>query len=364
MTTLNPIGTRDSFYQFYKEDPSIEITRRRIDFYATESEEEYYNVAETVTIRNRGVEPVEEFYLNVEQFRINLVVLDSDQVELPFIPRENITEETKIGDMPESDAIKRYGILLIKLPFGRELKGHETRVIFLKYIYPYGNWYAGYNAGRLGRVARRVVEWFRDMFFNIDITYYVFNVFSIDHIYFSLRGSAASTTEPLFIFNMEEKETNLVYFDGLDPSRSIDSPRGKGYFTFHLSNNSKRLLGLTGLTMLVFISKPERVRAWLVRSFTTIITLNALIVCVYEYRFLIQNLGQESSAFLLMLSLLIAVFTLSLLPIPSRPIKFRNVVLYASGWIFATFVIPLYYILSNYIWPWLIIHVFSVLVYI
>ena len=86
-----------------------------------------------------------------------------------------------------------------------------------------------------------------------------------------------------------------------------------------------------------FVSKAEAGRRTLAKSFFVIISLNALIVYFYEYRFFFENLCIESSMFFLMLSLLISVFTLSLLPIHSRPIKFRNVILYASALILTSF---------------------------
>lgn len=338
----------------YERDPFIKIERRRIDFYTNKNEEEYFNVKETYTIQNTSEAPINEFYLNVEQFRVNLIVTDSDGTELPYIPRESLPKVARRENIRSHRDLTDFGVLYIELPINKQIKPGETSVIYLAYIYPYEKWNIEHEVNFLYKVALSLAEWTRGLFFNTDITQFTFDVSSVNHTYFSVLGTDHATVLPLVIINAEDGASRTIYFNNEADAETMGTYVGKGYFSFHLGQKSKEQLELRDRMVLVFVSKAEAGRKRLTKSFTLIITLNALIVYVYEYRYFFEKLGQESSMFLLMLSLLISVFTLSLLPIHSRPIKFRNVILYASALIIGSFIISAYYMVVTYLIPFLV----------
>lgn len=351
MSTKYQYDRPDELFELFESDPQIVIERRRIDFYTNKNEEEYFNVNETFTIQNKSESPIYEFYLNIEQFRINLIVTDSDGTELPYIPRESFQNFVKKDNITNISDIRKFGILYIVLPENKKISSGETRVIYLSYIYPYKKWKIKYEGNLILKTFRRSARWLLNIFFNEDITQYTFDTSSVNHTYFSVLGTDHATVEPLFIVGADKETGDTINFDDEEIRNSMGFYNGNGYFTFHLNQFTNEKLGLPKRLILVFVSKAETERKRLLKSFFLIITLNALVVYIYEYRFFFENFGVESSMFLLMLSLLISVFTLSLLPIHSRPIKFRNIILYASALILGSFAIGAYYLVAYFLLP-------------
>lgn len=245
MSTKYQYTRPDELFELFERDPQVEIERRRVDFYTNKNEEEFFDVKETYVIRSKSKNPICEFYLNVEEFRINLIVTDSDGTELSYIPRENIQRLAKRKDIPNIPADLKYGILYIVLPENKKIFSGETRVIYLWYIYPYRKWKINYEGRILLKIIVNLAMWLRNIFFNVDITQYTFDVSSANHTYFAVLGNDHAEVLPLFIVKVDGEAEDTIYFDNEEQKNSMGVRLGKGYFTFHLSQTNDVKLGLS-----------------------------------------------------------------------------------------------------------------------
>lgn len=109
-------------------DPLIAIIRKKVNF-QHDSSGGYYDLRETYVIENIAPSPLTEFWVQVEQFRPNLIVNDSDGEELPFLTNDGIIDLHL--EVLENIDFKTTFVIYIKLPHNKAIGVKETRIFTL-----------------------------------------------------------------------------------------------------------------------------------------------------------------------------------------------------------------------------------------
>lgn len=343
------------FFKSLPPDSNISIKRRKIEIFVDRNEAQFHRVRETYTIQNTSLRELNQFYINIEIFRMNLVVKDYDGDELPFTPREDLTSLILELDTSEKRGLKDFGVLYISLPNNKVIRKDETRIFYLEYLYRIPTLAkVKEEVPTLVKLKKAIRDWLTSLFFNEEYSFFGFDSTQSDNTYLSIVSNDDVDIKPIILGDYKSRTNVKIDFQKQNKEYPLHMDTGKGYLFFYINKEDREKFGLNDSVLFIFESFPEIYRSSLVKVFSVVLGLGAISVYIYEYRFLFENLGHESSMFILILTLLVSVFTLSLLPIHSRAIKFRRLILYSSYLVFGAFVIPTIYLVIHYLIPILI----------